>query len=199
MCVRRGRSLALFASAGTASALTLGGCAAGPRQSSACPTEVIGEFTNDPSTPYYVPTGGGTITQWQTNTPMTGSSGGAAGATVTFAVLAPAGGANYTVVGADSEPLPNPLPSSGIASFTLASPIPVVAGDTIAIYSSSPDVMCWFDSGATPAADSLMNLYESSFPVTTGQTLAPRGILRATGTAGRRTCRRRCSRPRTPR
>lgn len=173
-------SLALFASAGTASAFTLGAPRPVPASPSACTTLVVAEFTNDPSTPYYVPTGGGTISQWQTDTFR--DSSGAAGATVTLAVLGPAmTGGTYTVVGADSETLPNPLPASGIASFTPSSPITVEAGDVLAIYSASPDVICYFDSGDTPPADSVMQLSDTSFPVTAGQTLTKMSDSTSTG------------------
>jgi hypothetical protein len=186
LCVFVGvASLALFVSSGVASALTLGSARPIPASPSPCTTstssEVVAQFTDDPSTPYHIPTGGGTITQWQMNTSIDPSD--AAGQQVTFAVLSgpAADGVTYTVVGADTETLPSPLPLNGIASFTLSSPITVAAGDTLAIYSPSSEVVCYFDNGAVPSADSLMQLSDSSFPVSTGQTLTKTADTTGTG------------------
>ncbi len=177
ICVLVGvASLALFAYAGTAGAFTLGIAtppAAGPTfqpcTKAAGGSDILGQFTDDPSTPYHVPAGGGTITQWQTNT--SDDASGAAGAMVTFLVLGPTGGNNYTVVGADSEQLPNPLPASGIASYTLSQPIPVAGGDTLALYSTSVDVVCVFNGATTPVNGKVAGFADSTPPPSTGQTL----------------------------
>jgi hypothetical protein len=112
-----------------------------------CAGEVLGQSTNDPSTPYIVPAGGGQITQWQTYT-----VGDVAGSTLTLLVLKPAGTGGYTVGALDTESLPSTLPANHIASFTPSSPIAVSAGETFALYSTADDV-CFFIGGSTPAAD----------------------------------------------
>jgi uncharacterized repeat protein (TIGR01451 family) len=154
-----------FAAAASASTL---GITSQPSGSSpnACGGPVIAQNTDDSTTPYHVPASGGRITQWQTVT-----TGETPGAPLTFAVLRAAGGGNYTVVGADSETVPNPLPSGGVATYPLSTPIQVQAGDTLALYSSSTGVNCYFNGGSTPPGDTLIALTDSSPPPSAGQTL----------------------------
>ena len=76
---------------------------------------------------YVVPPGGGAITSWSANT-----IGAAAGSPYGLAV-ARRDGSTYTVVGVDDEKFPNPLPASGLASYTLTHPITVDAGDLLGI------------------------------------------------------------------
>lgn len=128
---------------------------------------MIGQEKSDPATPYQVPSGGH-ITQWQVNT-----VGATAGAPVTLVVLRAAGAGEYTVVGTDSQSLPNPLPAGGVASFSVASPIAVNAGDTLGLYAPG-GVVCYFHGGTTPATDGLFALVPVG-PPTAGQTLKEPG------------------------
>jgi hypothetical protein len=73
-------------------------------------------------------------------------------------------------VGADNVTVPNPLPTSGIATFTLTTPIAVEAGDTLALYSTSSGVQCAFYGGSTPAASSLVSITDDAPPPAAGQT-----------------------------
>jgi uncharacterized repeat protein (TIGR01451 family) len=159
-----------FAAAASASTL---GVTTQPSGSTAVPCggAVIAQGTDDSTTPYHVPAGGGQISQWQTVT-----TGDTPGTALTFAVLRSAGGSNYTVVGADSETVPNPLPSGGVATYPLATPIQVRAGDTLALYAGGAGVNCYFDGGSTPAGDSLIALTDSSPPPSAGQTITMTGV-----------------------
>jgi hypothetical protein len=164
-------SLLFLAYAATASASTLGITAQpNPSSPNSC-TEppLVGQATSAASTPYTVPAGGGTITQWQTVT-----TDDVAGSSLEFVVLRPVSG-GYTVVGVDTETLPSPLPVGGVASFTVATPIAVDAGDTFALYSSEAGDVCYFTGGSTPAGDTLNALDDSSLPPSVGQTVAPTG------------------------
>jgi hypothetical protein len=132
------------------------------------PGRVVAQATSDPSTPYSPP-GAGKITQWQTNT-----TGVTPGDPVTFLVLKPAGGAAFSVVGADSRTIPNPLPAGSIATYALASPIAVTGGETLGLFGGNGSAGCYFYGGATPATDSLMQLASVSAP-SVGQTLGSAG------------------------
>jgi uncharacterized protein DUF11 len=173
LCVLVGvASLALFAYAGSASALTLGIATppgGGPtlQPCTSSPSPLIGQGTDDPNLPYHVPAGGGVITQWQTITSVDAS--GAAGAAVTFVVLQPTGTKSWTIVGADSENLPNPLPIDGIATYTLASPITAAAGDTLGLYSTNADVVCAFNGAATPVNGKVTPFTDLFLPPAVGQ------------------------------
>jgi hypothetical protein len=136
----------------------------------ACMGAVIAQRTDDSSTPYHVPASGGQITQWQTIT-----TGDTAGAPLTFAVLRALGGGNYTVVGADSETIPNPLPAGGVATYPLSTPIQVQAGDTLALYAAGSGVKCYFLGGSTPTGDTLIALGDPSPPPSAGQTISMMG------------------------
>jgi hypothetical protein len=157
-----------LAFAGTASAATTLGTTTQPTGSDAngCGEDgVINQLTSDPGTPYGVP-GTGTITQWQINT-----TGDTPGTPVTFVVLRGAGFAGYTAVGVDTRNIPTPLPVGGVATYALASPIAVQAGDTFGLYTGSNiDVICYWDDGDTPAGDSLAELETATAP-TLGQPL----------------------------
>lgn len=164
--------MALFAYAGSASALTLGLATppgGGPtvQPCTNAPSPLIGQGTDDPHLPYHIPPGGGVITQWQTNTSDDGS--GAAGASLTFVVLAPTGSNNWLIVGADSETLPNPLPVDGIASYTLASPITAAGGDTLGLYSTNSAVVCAFNGAATPVKGKVTPFTDLFLPPAAGQ------------------------------
>jgi len=159
----------LLAGAASASANATLGSTSIPSGSSAtgCNTAVIAEPTSDPSTPYTIPSAG-TITQWQVNT-----TGDTAGAQISLVILRSAGASTYSVVGVDSETLPNPLPAGNIASFTVATPIAVASGDILGLFSSAA-VACYYSAGSTPAADTLIGLTSASTPVA-GQTLPVSG------------------------
>lgn len=125
---------------------------------------LIGQYTDDPTTPYFIPAGGGAITQWQTYT-----AGDTAGSSLTLTVLHRTSSTTYTVTGASTETLPNPLPSNNIASFSLSTPLLVAAGDTLALYSSA-GYACYFDGGTTPSGDTLFASTGTGVP-TAGETV----------------------------
>ena len=159
--------LATLALASTASAAELGitvapgggatehGCLASPA--------LLAQTASDPSTPYAVPAGGGVITQWQTLT-----AGDTPGAAIELVVLRPG---STTVVGTDSETIPNPLPASGVASYTLASPISVQAGDTLGLFAATT-VGCYFSGGLIPASDEISAFTDATPPPAAGHTVA---------------------------
>jgi hypothetical protein len=120
------------------------------------PTRVIAQATSDSSVPYSVPATG-TITQWQKNTVSD-----TPGAPVTLVVLRPAG-AGFTVVGVDARTVPNPLPAGGVATYVLATPIAVQAGDTFGLYAGTP-VRCYWHGGSTPLAATVAVLNAPSAP-----------------------------------
>jgi len=156
---------ALFVFTGSAGAATLG-ITAQPTGSSGgdCqPTGIYGMVSNDPSTVFIVPAGGGEVTQWQTST-----VGDVAGSSVTMLVLAPSG-ANYSVVGTDTEKIPSPLPASGEAEYTLSTPIQAAAGDTLGIYSPAANI-CFFEGGAVPGDD---EIFAAPGSPTVGTSLTP--------------------------
>ena len=170
--------LGLLVFTGTAGAAQLGITAppSGSSSSTGCSGVLIGQNTDSSTTPYLVPAGGGYITQWQTY-----SAGDAPGSTITLAVLRRASSTTYTVVGADTETIPNPLPSGNVASFTLPSPLQVAAGDTVGLYSSS-GVVCYFYGGSTPTGDTLFAAPGGGLP-TTGQTVTTSGSVSPAGYA----------------
>ncbi len=142
-----------FAGSGVASAATLGSTTqpTGSTAQTCLSSAIVGEIDSDPATPYVVPVAGGRITQWSTNT-----TGDTAGAAITLVVLRPISGSAYTVVAADYEALPNPLPAAGLATFTPATPIAVNGGDVLGLYSSatgSSAPMCFWEGGSAPADD----------------------------------------------
>jgi uncharacterized repeat protein (TIGR01451 family) len=169
-CAMAAAAVGPLAFAAAASASTLG-ITSQPSGSTTfgCTGAVIAQGTDDSTTPYHVPAGGGQISQWQTVT-----TGDTPGAALTFAVLRSAGSGNYTVVGADSETIPNPLPSGGVASYSLSPPIQVQSGDTLALYAGS-GVQCYFEGGSTPVGNSLIALADSSPPPSAGQTVTMMG------------------------
>jgi hypothetical protein len=76
---------------------------------------------------YVVPSGGGYITSWRT-------SFGSPGGKMDMVMLRPTGTlGEYTVVGADDETLPSPIPTNHISTFSLSSPIVVQAGDVLGL------------------------------------------------------------------
>ena len=120
------------------------------------------------SFPVGVPARGGQITSWSTNT-----LGSTPGAGVELVVLRPTGSGNFTVIAVDSRTLPTPLPASGVATFNLASPISVQAGDQIGLQTSG-NALIVFDGGTTPSTDTYEGLSSSPpAPPATGQTLQP--------------------------
>src|ERR1700756_3795579 len=171
LCCLGGMTVLLaLASSSSASADTLGSVVqpAGSNGTTGCTGEVIAQATNDPSTPYTVPAGGGQITQWQVNT-----TGASAGNPVTLVVLKAASSSSYTVVATDPETLPTPLPASNVASFSLSSPINVTGGETLALTTpSSSLVSCYWHGGSTPTGDSLVAMTGTASP---GQTLTVSG------------------------
>ena len=87
------------------------------------------------------------------------------------------GGSQYSVVGADAETLPTPLPPSGVAAFTVEHPIIVRGGDVLGLYSSNIGLdapVCLFDwnqtSGTVPFDDSVTAIADPATPAA-GQSL----------------------------
>jgi Domain of unknown function DUF11 len=156
---------ALLVVTGNAGAATLGitapptGSVGGDCQ----PTGVYGMVSNDPSTVFIVPAGGGEITQWETST-----TEDVAGSSITMLVLAPSG-TNYSVVGYDTETIPSPLPASGEAEYTLSTPIQAAAGDALGLYSPAANI-CFFQGGAVPGDDEVFGALGSP---AVGEALTP--------------------------
>jgi hypothetical protein len=94
-------------------------------------TSVIAQLTGDPAAPYVVPADG-QITEWNTNQSQ---SGFVAGTQLGLVVLRAGQQGSYKVVGLDLQTLPVPLPPDGIASFQIANPIKVAAGDLLGLWS----------------------------------------------------------------
>jgi hypothetical protein len=141
------------------------GCAAAPGTRKSRGGSYVVQSAQSAATPYFVPAAG-FITQWQTHV-----TGDTAGAPLTFAVVRPISGGDFTVVGTDNETIPNPLPASGIASFTLTTPIAVQVADTFALYTTSAGVNCYVLGGSTPSGDNLVSIADAAPPPATGQTL----------------------------
>lgn len=132
-------------------------------------TDTLAQLTDTAASPYLVSPPGGTVTGWQINT--AGSS--AAGGSVTFLVLRVNGSAGTAdIVASDTETLPNPLPASGVASFTLPTPVPVTGGETFGLYSPSPVACFFYNSGGSsvPTGNTIDGWPTSTSP-TAGQTL----------------------------
>jgi hypothetical protein len=160
-------ALGLLVFTATAGAQTLGitGPPSGAFTSTCGFGDLIGQQSSDPGTPFVIPTGGGSITQWQTYT-----VGDTPGASLSLVVLQPTGGAGAQVAAIDTETLPNPLPANHIASFTLAKPITVAAGDTLTLFSDTT-YACYFFNGTTPTSDVLFHLNLPTSAPTVGQAL----------------------------
>jgi hypothetical protein len=127
-----------------------------------CDGAVIAEVGSDPSTPYTVPSAG-TITSWRAIGDLADP-----GTVVTLVVLKNTGGPDYSVVGADTHTLPNPVPS--VLSFTVGSPIAVSGGEILALYEPNDTFVCYVHDGETPLTDELISLQTLSTP-TAGQPL----------------------------
>lgn len=130
------------------------------------PNQVIAQFTDNPANPYLVPSPG-QITQWQTNT----SGSAIPGDPITFVVLKPATGGSFSVVAADARTLPSPLPAGNVATFPLATPIAVTAGETLGLFAES--VNNYWYGGSVPTASTLVALNAPTAPAP-NQTLAQR-------------------------
>lgn len=135
----------------SASGLTLGNTSvpSGASPQACTPTyQFYAQKATDSGYQYVVPAGGGAITSWSVNT-----TGAAPGASLALLVLRPGG--EYTIVGFDTEALPNPLPGSGVATFNLASPIAVSGGEVLGLYAPATTTAACFFSGASLAADEI--------------------------------------------
>jgi Domain of unknown function DUF11/PASTA domain len=122
------------------------------------------ESATDSAYEYAVPSGGGQINSWSTDT-----TGATPGTPLTFVVLRPSGG-SFVVVGFDNETLPNPLPA--IATFNIASPIPVSGGDLLGLYSSATPANCFFGGGPITPAETISGS-NTVGPPSVGTTYAP--------------------------
>ncbi len=131
----------------------------------ACDDAVIAQATSDPATPFTVP-GPGTINQFG----VYAGPPSVPGASITFVVLRAAGG-GFSVVGASTQNLPNPAPAGGVATFSIPTPIAVTGGETLGLWESGTNVVCYLHGGDTPLANTLMALVSPGMP-SAGQTLA---------------------------
>lgn len=132
--------------------------------------DILAQITDDPSNPYTVPAGGGEITAWSTDT---ATADDLSATPLTLVAVRPAGDSQYSVVGADAETLPTPLPPSGVATFTVEHPIIVRGGDVLGLYSSNIGLdapVCFFDTGTVPLDDSLTAIADPATPAA-GQSL----------------------------
>lgn len=120
-------AVASFAFAANAQALTVGEvtgvepitfCESVPKTVFLVQTASSGASFTVPST--------GIVTHWST-------SFGKSGSPVSMIVLRPEGSKSFKLVGADSETLPTPIPSSHVSSFSVAAPFLVQAGDVIGL------------------------------------------------------------------
>jgi hypothetical protein len=107
------------------------------------------QLTTDPTSPSYVVPSPGQIISWSTNT-----AGDIAGTQVSLVALRPAGGGKYTVLAVDAETLPTPLPANNVATFAVARPILVQAGDRIGI-SGPATAICFWGRGSIPFSDTI--------------------------------------------
>jgi hypothetical protein len=118
---------------------------------SACTTSETTELlpaATDSSVDYTVPAGGGSITKWSFNT-----TGAKAGTPYALLVSRPSG-ASYTIIATDPETVPANAPT--IATFKLAHPIAVQAGDVIgSVVEPSSRLGCEFKGGSIPSSDVL--------------------------------------------
>ena len=146
--------------------------------------DIFAQITDDPSTPYTVPSGGGEITSWST-----AIADDIASTPLTLVAVRPEGGSQYAIVGADAETLPNPLPAGGVATFTLAQhPIVVRDGDVLGLYSSDigfdAPICSWYgnnDPASVPFDDSGITLADPTFPAA-GQSVQSDATVGASGT-----------------
>jgi hypothetical protein len=168
--------VALLVAVSGAQALTLGDTTAPAGASlDACapvPTmdaELIQSGT-DSSYSYVVPAGGGAIDSWSFNT-----TGATPGTPYGLVVVRPSG-AGYAIVGSDLETIPTPAPP--VATFALAAPIQVQAGDLIGDLlapTSHADCDIQNASGTTPLpASDVLDIADSAVltPGTTVNQLA---------------------------
>jgi hypothetical protein len=93
---------------------------------------------------YEVNTNGLEVTSWSVN-----AGDDTDGGTETLYVLAPSG-AGYTVVGTDTETIPNVVPAGGTLTFNLATPIAAQSGDTFGLSATGAgNITCAWGSAAT--------------------------------------------------
>ena len=165
----------MFTGAGVASAATtaLGNDDTQPTGSTAsdCGGDVAyGETASGPGTPYAL-SGPGLIKRWSMNV-----TGATSGADIYFLVLRPNGG-DVTVVGVDRRTVPATPPPSGVATFTLASPILAQKGDFLGVYSTDASSTCVWTGTGIPSGAMASLIVEPgpgplSGPPTKGQALA---------------------------
>jgi hypothetical protein len=113
---------------------------------------------------YVVPAGGGDITSWSFDT--TGATAG----TPYGLVIAQPIGSGYQVAGSDIESVPASLPP--VATFQLASAIPVQAGDLIGV-AVPPGFAADCQFTGAPSGDDLTVFTGATTPGTTLATVAP--------------------------
>lgn len=129
------------------------------------------QLQDSTTTPYTVPAGSWALTNWST---YTAGGGDTAGGGLTLVVLHPQSGGSYGVVAVDTETLPTPLPSGGVATFTPSQSILVGGGDLLGLYMpATPTQDCsWHGGTGAPSADVIDSLTPNG-PPAVGQTLSP--------------------------
>jgi hypothetical protein len=144
--------------------------------------DIFTQITDDPSTPYTVPAGGGQITTWST-----AIVDDQAGTPLTLVAVRPQGGSQYTIVGADAQTLPTPLPPGGVATFTVAHSIIVRGGDVLGLYSSDTGfdapICSWYGNdnpASVPFDDSGITLVDPTSPAA-GQSVQSDATVGASG------------------
>jgi hypothetical protein len=157
----------LVGAAPAAANLTLGVSTRPGNEVTECTTgEGYFQTGSDPAYDYVVPAYGGAITGWSANT-IAATPGSPYG----LAIARPVG-SGYTVVGVDDEKFPSPLPASGEASFTLAHPIAVDAGDLLGIdQPTGTAAACIFSGTGVSSADTIF----AGSPIVAGATLTDEG------------------------
>lgn len=160
----------LLATPASATNLGITAVPVGASNSACAVTAVYSQYTSAAGRSYVVPAGGGQIASWSTVT-----TNDVAGSSKSLVVINPGSGSfTYSVRAIDTQTIPNPLPASGLATFELAAPINVAAGDLLAIISNNNSDTCLFTGGSLNSADIVI---ASTFaaPLAVNSTLTPGG------------------------
>jgi hypothetical protein len=111
----------------------------------ACITPGFTTETSQAAADYTIPAAGGVIDRWST---LANSSFQTSGAPVELLLLKPLASNGYEVLAFDDETLPTPLPASGVATFTLATPITAQPGAVLGVRESGGSSACIVEARA---------------------------------------------------
>jgi hypothetical protein len=156
-----------LAAASAAADVTLGQVYQGVSSPGNCPITGDGFVleSTDTLNPYTVPAGGGEITQWST-------SWGTSGNIVTLVVMRRVGLGDEAVAW-DSETFPSAT-TSHVATFTLATPIPVLGGDSVGLYAlQNGSVPCEFATGVGSSLQFIPAALGQGTPFADGSLITP--------------------------